>query len=86
MFKHLMSIFSRNLKLMLFFTAGLRARGCPHHGDEDEHLVCHWKIMLPPSTQTQRCLAVVLETQIVLEDIQVHLNKLECHGKVHLFQ
>lgn len=38
-------------------------------GDEDEHLIYQWKMMLLPSTQTQRCLAVVIETQIVLEYI-----------------
>lgn len=66
--KHLMSVFSRNLKSMLIFTAGHRARGFPHRGDENGQLNCHWKILLTPSTRTQKCLGVVLEKQIVLED------------------
>ncbi len=49
----------------------------PQIADDDSHMV--YQIVLPSGYHAQ-----VLH--LAHEHVQVHLNKLECHGKVHLFQ
>ncbi len=50
-----------------------------------ENLLIDWLIVFihSPENMAQKCRFIKKEEYIY---IQVHLNKLECHGKVNLFQ
>ncbi len=49
------------------------------------HKVCFWATALEKLQRVRLLYLLWIKLQCQ-QDIQVHLNKLECRGKVHLFQ